>query len=44
MDEERIGRFIAHYERLTRWILAEMPPRVDLLIRLDERRRPIAIS
>jgi D-glycerate 3-kinase len=44
MDEAGIARFIAHYERLTRWILAEMPPRADLLIRLDARRGSVAIG
>lgn len=44
MDEAGIARFIAHYERLTRWILKEMPPRADLLIRLDARRWPVVIG
>ncbi len=43
MDEQAVARFIAHYERLTRWILAEMPARADLLVRLDEKRRVIEI-
>jgi D-glycerate 3-kinase len=37
MDDAAIGRFIAHYERLTRWILAEMPARA-LTLRLDAAR------
>jgi len=38
---ELIGRFVAHYERLTRWILEEMPGRADLTIALDGERRPL---
>ena len=34
MDEPALRRFIAHYERLTRWILQEMPARADAVIRL----------
>jgi D-glycerate 3-kinase len=41
MDDEAVARFIAHYERLTRWILAEAPARADVVIRLDELRRPV---
>jgi D-glycerate 3-kinase len=39
MDEAQLARFIAHYERLTRHILAEMPPRADVLFTLDAERR-----
>ncbi|WP_313919570.1 kinase [Tahibacter sp.] len=42
MDDAELVRFIAHYERLTRHVLAEMPGRADLTIRLDEMRRPVA--
>lgn len=38
MDEAAIARFIAHYERVTRHILAEMPHRADHVISLDEQR------
>jgi D-glycerate 3-kinase len=41
MDDAALVRFIAHYERLTRWILEEMPGRADLVIRLDQQRRAI---
>lgn len=44
MDDAALARFIAHYERLTRHILTEMPDRADLLVRLDASRRPLAIS
>ncbi len=39
MDAAQLARFIAHYERLTRHILAEMPARADVLFDLDEHRR-----
>lgn len=39
MSPEAVLRFIQHYERLTRHILAEMPARADLVIRLDAGRR-----
>jgi D-glycerate 3-kinase len=38
MDDEAIARFIAHYERVTRHILAEMPQRADHVILLDAQR------
>jgi D-glycerate 3-kinase len=38
MDDAAIARFIAHYERVTRHILAEMPQRADHLICLDAQR------
>jgi D-glycerate 3-kinase len=38
MDDAQIARFISHYERVTRHILAEMPARADHLICLDARR------
>jgi D-glycerate 3-kinase len=37
-----IPRFVAHYERLTRWILAEMPQRADWVVTLDKDRQPYA--
>jgi len=39
MSDPAIERFVQHYERLTRHILAEMPARADLMLRLDENRR-----
>jgi D-glycerate 3-kinase len=36
-----ITRFVAHYERLTRWILEEMPARADWSVRLAEDRTPL---
>ncbi|MDP3854121.1 kinase [Phenylobacterium sp.] len=41
MSDAQVTDFIAHYERLTRWILEEMPGRADLVIGLDAARRPI---
>ncbi len=38
MTPAQVTRFIAHYERLTRHILTEMPPRADLVVRLDPDR------
>jgi len=41
MSDAEVGRFIAHYERLTRWILEEMPGRADWTIPLDAARTPL---
>jgi len=38
MSDAAIARFISHYERITRHILAEMPARADHLIDLDVSR------
>ena len=38
MSDEEIVRFVQHYERLTRHILAELPARADTLIRLEPDR------
>ena len=39
MSPEQVTRFIQHYERLTRWMLAELPAQADLTLRLDRERR-----
>jgi len=44
MDRAALARFISHYERLTRHMLAEMPARADLLVRLDATRKPLEIK
>ena len=44
MTDEQVARFIAHYERLTRWIMEEMPGRADLTIQLDEARSPVSVT
>ena len=41
MSPTEVTRFIQHYERLTRWMLAELPDRADLSLRLDHARRVI---
>ena len=35
MDAEDLRRFLDHYQRLTEWILAEMPARADILAELE---------
>jgi D-glycerate 3-kinase len=42
MDRSALGRFIAHYERITRHMLDN--PNADLVIELDGQRRPIRIE
>jgi D-glycerate 3-kinase len=44
MDDTAIARFIAHYERLTRHMLREMPDRANLLVRLDANRAATSIE
>jgi len=39
MSATELARFIQHYERLTRWILAEAPGRADALVELNEARQ-----
>jgi D-glycerate 3-kinase len=39
MTERQLERFIAHYERLTRHMLDEMPARAGIVVRLDPQRR-----
>jgi D-glycerate 3-kinase len=38
MDAAQIARFIQHYERITRHILAEMPTRADRVLQLTPQR------
>lgn len=38
MSDAEIARFVAHYERLTRWLLADMPAHADLTIALGRDR------
>ena len=42
MTDHDVVRFVEHYERLTRHILAEMPDRANLVICLDERRHSLS--
>ncbi|WP_347330866.1 phosphoribulokinase [Marinimicrobium locisalis] len=39
MSSAQLRRFIDHYERLTRWILTEMPERADLVFSLNRQHR-----
>lgn len=41
MDESDLRRFVAHFERLTRHCLDELPARVDHLYQLDRHRQII---
>lgn len=43
MTDAEVARFVLHYERLSRWIDREMSARADVVVQLDERRRPVAI-
>lgn len=36
MNQAAIARFVAHYERLTRWMLETLPDRADMVGLLDE--------
>jgi D-glycerate 3-kinase len=40
MNDAELARFIAHYERLTRWTLEDEP--ADLIADIDQRRAPFA--
>jgi D-glycerate 3-kinase len=44
MSNLEVKKFISHYERLTRHILAEMPSRADVVVHLDTVRRPLSVS
>jgi len=39
MDGTEINRFIAHYERLTRWMLEEIPTRADITLALNANHK-----
>ena len=41
LDEAALDRFLMHYERLTRWMLEEMPGRADIVIGIGPDQRPI---
>ena len=42
LDETAVANFVAHYERLTRWMLEDLPDRADVLVELDEGHRVAA--
>lgn len=44
MDAAALRRFCAHYERLTRWQLADTPRQAALTVRLDAARRPTGVG
>lgn len=44
MSKAEVRRFIQFYERLTRWILDEMPNRADFVARLGPSREVLAIA
>lgn len=39
MDDAQIARFIQHFERLTRWCLATLPGRADVVLEMDAAHR-----
>jgi len=41
MTDAEVGQFIQYYERLTRWILEEMPARADWVVKLNPDRTPV---
>jgi D-glycerate 3-kinase len=44
MSDGEVGRFVQYYERLTRWILAEMPERADWVVPLNPDRTPVPLT
>jgi len=43
MDKAALVQFVAHYERLTRWMLEEMPGRADICIDIGPDQAPVAM-
>ena len=39
LDAGEVERFVAHYERITLWMLDDLPHRADVLVDLDEAHR-----
>ncbi|MFN5902783.1 MAG: kinase [Novosphingobium sp.] len=44
MTPAQVERFIQHYERLTRWMLEELPGRTDLTVRLGPNRKILPLT
>lgn len=44
MNPAQVQRFIQHYERLTRHVLATMPAYADLAVRLGDRREVLGVG
>jgi D-glycerate 3-kinase len=42
--DAELAAFIQYYERLTRWLAAEMPARADVTARLDDGRSVVALE
>jgi D-glycerate 3-kinase len=40
MDDAALDRFLMHYERLTRWMLEEMPARANVVIEIGVDQQP----
>lgn len=43
MNGEQLGRFIQHYERITRYMLRTTPGIADVVLQLDAKRRVVAL-
>lgn len=43
MSEAEVARFVLHFERLTRWMLEEMPARADWVVTVDADHRLAAL-
>jgi D-glycerate 3-kinase len=44
MDDAALDRFLGHYQRLTEWMLAEMPARADIVVEIGRDQRPVRLS
>jgi D-glycerate 3-kinase len=44
MDRIALKRFLAHYQRLTLWMLETLPARADLVVQLDADHRVTGVS
>jgi D-glycerate 3-kinase len=44
MGPDEIRRFLMFYQRLTEWILSEMPGRADILMPMDETHRILGVE
>jgi D-glycerate 3-kinase len=44
MDEAALDRFLAHYQRLTEWMFAQMPERADILVEIGRDQNPVRLS
>ena len=44
MSADELTRFVAHYERLTRWMFETMPARADVVATLGEDHRLVALA